>query len=395
VQKAIEHQEMMLRNNLKLIATLQKEVESYHNREAERLSKGKNHESHTSEVEVNNLKAYVESLHETLNIQVKENEFLSNELNKVNRLILQNSDKFAVYDNVEFHSKFGMPGYSELRVSISGLALTTGKVFEEVNFKLVNKNGLLGIEIRDIDNSASIVQFDEEIQDEYGKYLLVLFSEGSIFYDGHKPQLSSNDLLLIKTVFDTACGALLSLDVFFAFDISIDEVREWRKLCAINYGSLDFPASYNSVAINEYYSVEGYEHFAIGLGGFFVNGRWLENFDFKVAAVGHNSSEPERVTELLRLELRDQSSGFFPLSVWPPLEQDEFGFKFLADVSLNQNGLFFETNEFLSDDDEDFLRKLVIVLPQVYRQCMDELPAEVDKIKWLRTLEDAAEMALS
>ena len=395
MQKAIEHQEMMLRNNLKLIATLQKEVESYHNREADRLSQSENHESHTSKVEVNNLKAYIESLHETLNVQVKENEFLSNELNKVNRLVLQNADKFAVYDNVEFHSKFGMPGYTELRVSISGLALTTGNVFEEVNFKLVNKSGLLGVEIRDVDNSASIVQFDEEIQDEYGKYLLVLFSEGSLSYNSHKHRLSSSDLLLIKTVFDTACAALLSIDSSFAFDISGDEIREWKKLCAVNYGLLNLPASYNSVAISEYYSVEGYEHFSISLRGLYIKGRWLENFDFKVATVGHNNFDSDMITELLRIELRDQSTGLVPLSVWPPLGQDEFGYKFLADIPLNQNSLFFETDEFLNDNDKDFLRGVVIALPKIFQQCMDELPGEVDKIRWLHTLEVAEKIALS
>ena len=199
MQKVIEHQEMMLRNNLKLIAALQKEIESHYQDDERFSDKEIGSDVSKLESELNSLKSYVEMLHETLNRQSEESESLSKELCKFSKLVWQTPFKSCCFSEVEFQSKYSIPGYSELRISITELILANGAEYPEVHFKIVDKEGVFGIEIRDNENPSSTVRFPDNMDDEFGKYLLVLSSNNFAGTDSEiLSNLNSDEVLTLS-----------------------------------------------------------------------------------------------------------------------------------------------------------------------------------------------------
>lgn len=394
MQKVIEHQEMMLRNNLKLIAALQKEIESHYQNERGRQGGEIVSDSSDFESEIDGLKSYAEMLHQTLNHQSEESESLSKELTKLSKLVWQNPLNYFSFGEVEFQSKYSIPGYSEIRVEITDLVLANGAEYSDIHFKIVNKEGLFGIEIRENENSSSVVRFPDTMEDEFGKYLLVLSSHNFADAGGEVlATLSSDEVLLLKAMFEIASSKLFEGGELFAFDISDDEVRNWRKLCSQANFLHNAPLTYNHAEMNQYYEVDGYSHLAFELSGLMVTNTWFDSFFFKIATVDVNSSSEARITNVLRIELREQRGERPPLKIWPPFEEDEYGYKFKVDIPLAAECLVFETEELLSTSDYELLRQLLISAPSLLGKTNALGLEEETKDRWMLSLIDAQTLA--
>lgn len=232
------------------------------------------------------------------------------------------------------------------------------------------------------------------MDDEFGKYLLVLSSNNFAGTDSEiLSNLNSDEVLLISAMFEIASSKLFQGGKPFAFDISDDELRNWRKLCSGADFFHGIPITYNLASVDEYYEIDGYSHLAFVLSGLMLKNKWFQTFRFKIAAVDVNDSNESRVTNVLRFEFREQTGEQPPLQIWPPHEEDEYGYKFKVDIALDGEELAFITDELLSMDDYEQLRQLIIIAPKILQStdCTDLDAAK--KERWMLSLIDAQTLA--
>lgn len=398
MNKAIEHQEMMLRSNIKLIAELHKQIESQFNSESSTRNRVNRSDSKESgfEEERKKLTEYVESLHNIIEKQNEESQLLLEELNKFKRLVFEGTNNSSFRD-FEFQSKYSLPGYAELRILITDLVLNNGREYEKVYFKIVNKEDRVGIEIRDVDNTSNLVDFPTDMMDDFGKFLLVFVPQNSRPFLNEEHQngviLNGDDLLLVCSLFDIGLNKLYQNDSSYLFDIEDDEIRNWRRLCSdLKLANYDI-FGYNSSGLIEYYHVEGYAHLTFELSGVFFKGKWFNNFHFKVAAINLMDIEKNWITDIVRIEFREQEHKINPLEVWPPVEQDEYGYKLTVDIPLQSEHFTLETEEYLSSEDRCFIRCLASRVVDFFESENSTILDIPDKQLWLNSFVELSRLA--
>lgn len=401
MNKAIEHQEMMLRSNIKLIAALHKQIEGHFNTQNSKKIKGSDSEASRFEEEQKNLTKYVESLHNIIEKQNEENKLLLEDLNRF-KLLAFDGNSCSSFRDFEFRSKYSLPGYAELRILVTDLVLKNGREYEQVHFKMVNKEGRLGIEIRDVENAPDVVDFQDEMVDDFGKFLIVFFSGADpkstvILNDGEQNSaiLNGDDLLLVCSLFDIAVDKLFQNGSSFLFDIDDDEIRNWRRLCS-NFKLPHFDVfGYNTSKLVEYYHVEGYAHLTVELFGVYFKGKWFNNFYFKVAAIDLMDNDKNRISDMLRIEFREQEHQINPLQIWPPVEQDEYGYKLSVDIPLESEQFSLETEDFLSSDDRMFIKCLASRVVDIFEAESSTILDIPDKNLWLESFVKLSRLARS
>jgi hypothetical protein len=102
---------------------------------------------------------------------------------------------------------------------------------------------------------------------------------------------------------------------------------------------------------------DDYEHLWLSFDNLLVNNHLYPNFKVKFAALGP-FKEGSLFTDTLIIELREQDNNGAPLQAWPPVAQDEYGFKLQVNIDLQGNELRLNVDEKLSDHDKQLLQHL-------------------------------------
>jgi hypothetical protein len=144
-------------------------------------------------------------------------------------------------------------------------------------------------------------------------------------------------------------------------DLPDGKLRDWKLIAiSLKHQVAQLPnwMSFDALSLVEEMRTDNYEHLWLRFNNLLVNDHLRPEFEVKFA-VTDLTSEGELFSNNIMLEIRQQDKQQSPLQAWPPVSQDDYGYKLQAFVNLNEDDLVITSEEKLSQNDYQFLRHLV------------------------------------
>jgi hypothetical protein len=255
-------------------------------------------------------------------------------------------------------------GYKDIQLVLHGVELADGRHFDQFAVKLIEADGRVGLEFRPPENITTDqpLNWRDDMQDEYGAF--IKFIPNPTESQASQQQktiesLSASERLLILSVANTLSDTLQQTHSAIG-DLQDGKLRDWKLVALrLKYQVAKLPEwlSFDAISLIEEMQTDNYEHLWISFDNLLVNNHLYPNFKLKFAALGPLNEE-SLFTGTLMLELREQDNDGAPLQAWPPMAQDEYGFKLQANIDLQGDELVLKVDENLSEHDKQFLRHL-------------------------------------
>ena len=268
--------------------------------------------------------------------------------------------KFGTF---EIQGGYEKDGYQDIHLLLSDVQLADGRQFSKLSVKLIEVDGRPGVEFRPTDKTdeSALLQWREDMQDEYGYFICFIPSPNTMQLESQQKTnegLCASDRLLILSV------ASKLADIFQMTtdsDLPDGKLRDW-KLIAIKLKSqvAKIPSwmSFDALSLVEEMRADNYEHLWLRFNNLLLNDNLRPDFEVKFAATDLTGSG-EVFSNNIMLEIRQQANQHSPLQAWPPLSQDEYGYKLQVFVNLTEDELNIRVEEKLSDSDYQFIHHLV------------------------------------
>ena len=313
-------------------------------------------ENEIATLQINQLQEELEFYYQQL--QEKESKILTTQLDN-----LQVSQNIFEKSTFEIKGGYETDGYKDIHLLLSDVHIADGRQFSKLSVKLIEVDGRPGVEFRPADKTdeSAPLQWREDMQDEYGYFICFIplpNSEQSELQQKTNENLCASDRLLILSI------ASKLADIFQMTtenDLPDGKLRDW-KLIAINLknqlATLPNWMSFDALTLVEEMRTNNYEHLWLRFNNLLVNDHLRREFEVKFA-VTDSTGSGEVFSNNIMLEIRQQANQQPPLQAWPPLTQDEYGYKLQVFVDLTEDELNIHVEEKLSDSDYQFIRHLV------------------------------------
>jgi hypothetical protein len=301
------------------------------------------------------LEFYYQQLHE------KESKTVLTQLTNAQRC--QNVFEQSNFGSFDIQGAYETDGYQDIHLLLNNVQLADGRQFPTLNVKLIEVSGRPGLEFRPSEENAesSNLQWREDMQDEYGffiRYIPNPNSEQQDLQQKTNESLCASDRLLVLSI------ASKLADVFQMTtdsDLPDGKLRDW-KLIAINLkGQVEkLPnwMSFDTLTLVEEMRTDNYEHLWLRFNNLLVNDHLRPEFEVKFAVTDLVEAS-DVFSKNIMLEIRQQADQQSPLQAWPPILQDEYGYKLQAFVDLIKDELNIQVEEKLSGSDYQFLVHLL------------------------------------
>jgi len=255
-------------------------------------------------------------------------------------------------------------GYADIQLLLHGLELANGRQFDNIAVKLIDVDGRPGLEFRPSEDAQSTVplRWREDMQDEYGAFIKFIPNPTEAQASQQQQTneiLHASERLFIVSIASALANTLQQANLA-AGDLQDGKLRDW-KLVALRLQKqvANLPAwlSFDGISLIEEMRSDDYEHLWLSFDNLLVNNHLYPNFKVKFAALGP-FKEGSLFTDTLIIELREQDNNGAPLQAWPPVAQDEYGFKLQVNIDLQGNDLRLNVDEKLSEHDKQLLQHL-------------------------------------
>jgi hypothetical protein len=335
-------------------------------------------------LQINQLQEELEFYYQQL--QDRESQTLLTQLTNVQSC--QNVFEQTTIESFEIEGDYEIEGYQDIHLLLNNVRFANGNHFAKLHVKLVQISGRPGIEFRPYQaaDECTNLHWQEDMQDEYGYFILFIpdaNDEQLALQQKTNESLCASDRLLVLSIASKLADIL---QMTTESDLSDGKLRDWKLIAiALKNQVAQLPnwMSFDGLRLVEELRTENYEHLWLRFNNLLVNDHLRPEFEVKFA-VTDLTSEGELFSNNIMLEIRQQDNQHPPLQAWPPMSQDDYGYKLQAFVNLNEDELVVTADEKLSKNDYQFLFHLVknlVYFLQVLREQGQDLERPVND--WL------------
>lgn len=326
----------------------------------------------------------VTQLQEELEYYYKENQELHHEnINKANtvhagRVSLScRALDFSSCGSCDVVGSYSVNGYSDIALRLNDVIVGDGRYINNINCKLVLKEGKVGIEFRENDISGFAIDWTSGEKDEHGSYKVIFPNTeagGRLLNGDSDLRILSSERVLIYTVASTIADCFCSGVINNTIELSRDSINSWG-LCAVELlkdvkESLS-DITFNDVLLIEQLQAKNYEHLWVSLSGANFENSYFVDYEFKIGAKGFDSNDGLMAGNL-QLEFRRLKSGVSPLQWWPEEGADEYGEKYTIELTREKDELMIDVKAGSTERDTRLIFSIVKSLPKIFKALKDK-----------------------
>jgi hypothetical protein len=251
-----------------------------------------------------------------------------------------------------------------------------GRRFDNLPCKLVLKAGMVGLEFRpdDKNNNGNLLNWPTDMHDQYGVYLLYLSCPNEDAFAQQQAliaEISTVDRQLIYSVARVLADCFMTGSISDLTNMMASQLKKWR-LSALQLADQAEEQNqfltFNAINLNEEFRIKGYEHLWLQCEALQIGQQFFPEFNFKLAAVSNAEKSSGNFSDQLLLEFRTLANSRPPFQSWPPAEADEYGPKLLVMITVKGKKTRIGLPEAVTDQDKDFIVRLIQKLPAMLNQ---------------------------
>jgi len=267
-----------------------------------------------------------------------------------------------------------------------------GRCFRNIQIKLLNRQGDVGIELRPGGDGADYLTWQSKYQDDYGFYFSFYPNgthensiEANQFFDG---SMSALDKITLRGICYALIRGLRCRDVAGSELLTKEQLVFWRMNALELQGKVKEVTPWLNIQelnLVEYYHETDYSHLWLDAKSMLSGCRYFSGLEFKLCTDTLMSAAAD---QSLTLEFRDFNSSIHPLDAWPPNTEDEFGVYLRVKIALESDQVVARSDNYLSENDKELIGQIVKNSVYLVRRLADEgADLSEDKDHWIGLLD--------